>query len=131
MQDIQVSSRINEIISELQSFLKIFIYLFCLMLKRFIIFKGGNKLKAEKKSGSSSTIVLAGLIVLLLVTVIGTLLILSKVDALDSGVTVVSEEAAGTVGVIIEEGPNVGGGSTDTTSGEVGVIVEEGGGKRK
>jgi hypothetical protein len=96
------------------------------MFKKFIIFKGGNKLKAEKKSGSSSTIVLAGLIVLLLVTVIGTLLIMSKVDALDSGVTVVSEEAAGTVGVVIEEGPNVGGSSTDTTSGEVGVIVEEG-----
>jgi hypothetical protein len=81
-------------------------------------------LKAKKKNGSSSTIVLAGLIVLLLVTVIGTLLIMLKVDALDSGVTVVSEEAVGTVGIVIEENPNnVGGSSTDTTSGEEGVIV--------
>jgi hypothetical protein len=56
--------------------------------------------------------------------VIGTLIVLLKLDEIGLSVTVVSEQSSGTVGVTIEKDPNaVGETSIDATSGEKTITI--------
>jgi uncharacterized protein YebE (UPF0316 family) len=79
-----------------------------------------------KEVKNKNILLLSGLILLLVVAVIGTLIVLSKLDEIGSSVTVVSEQSSGTVGVTIEKDPSaVGETSTDVASGEIELNVEE------